>query len=174
MPAQYLDEFIRELRRDGEATFRAHHAAPVLIVTRAEGEAKGVKDTGETTVMADTSGWRIQQVSLLNRVFAIKRGAFEKEGPVTLGRTDVTDISVPDDSISKRHCVFETKGDLTKGGVVTVMDTGSTNGTMVDDVELAANTPFALKGGETLSLGNFSLLYHTPDSFLAYLKRVVK
>ena len=169
MSAQYLDEFIRELRRDGERTFRSHHAAPVLIVTRAEGEMKGVRDTGETTVMADPSGWRIQQVSLLNRVFPISRGAFEREGPVTLGRTDMTDISVPDDSVSKRHCLFETKG-----GGVTVTDTGSTNGTTVDDVELVANQPFALKGGETLSLGNFSLLYHTPDSFVAYLKRVVK
>jgi hypothetical protein len=169
MPAQYLDEFIRELRRDGERTFRSHHTAPVLLVTRAEGDAKGGKDTKETTVMADTSGWRIQQVSLLNRVFAVSRGAFEKEGPVTLGRTDATDISVPDASVSKRHCLFETKG-----GVVTVTDSGSTNGTIVDDVELEAGQPFALKGGETLSLGNFSLLYQTPDSFVAYLKRIVK
>src|SRR3954467_1747010 len=38
MPAQYLDEFIRELRRDGEETLRATHAEPVLIVTKAAGE----------------------------------------------------------------------------------------------------------------------------------------
>lgn len=79
MPSQYLDEFIRELRREGDKAFRARNATPVLIVTRAEGEMKGVKDTAETTVMADTSGWRIQQVSLLNRVFPIARGAFAKE-----------------------------------------------------------------------------------------------
>jgi hypothetical protein len=41
-------------------------------------------------------------------------------------------------------------------------------------VELAPNKPFVLKGGETLSMGNFSFLYHTPDGFVAYLKRVVK
>src|SRR5579864_8165351 len=106
MPAQYLDEFIRELRRDGDTTFRAHHGSPVFIVTRAEGELVG-GESGETTVMAETSGWRMQQVSLLNRVFSIGRGAFEKETPMILGRNEkVADIVIPDDSISKRHCLF--------------------------------------------------------------------
>jgi hypothetical protein len=168
VPALYLDEFIRELRRDGDVVFRSHYAAPVLIVTRAEGELKGAKDTGETTVMADTSGWRIQQVSLLNRVFAISRGAFAAAGPMTLGRTDASDIAIPDDSVSKRHCVFETAAG------VTITDCGSTNGTSVDGAELAANAPRALAGGEKIDTGNFSFLFQTPDGFVAYLKRVVK
>jgi hypothetical protein len=169
MAAQYLDEFIRELRRDGERTFRKSHAASVLIVTRAEGASSGVRDTGETTVMADTSGWRIQQVSLLNRVFAISRGAFEKPGPVTLGRTDASDIVIPDDSVSKRHCVFEAGPEG-----VTIMDAGSTNGTMVGPTLLETNEPRALAGGDAIYTGNFSFRYETPDSFVAYLARVVK
>jgi hypothetical protein len=169
MPAQYLDEFIRELRRDGDAAFRAHHASPVLIVTRAEGELNGPQ-SGETTVMAETSGWRIQQVSLLNRVFAVSRGAFEKDAPMILGRSDkIADIVVPDDSVSKRHCLLE----RTPAGV-TITDCGSTNGTSVGEVHLAPNRPFVLKGGESLTMGNFSFLFHTADGFLAYLKRVVK
>jgi pSer/pThr/pTyr-binding forkhead associated (FHA) protein len=168
MPSQYLDEFIRELRREGDKTFRARYAAPVLIVTRAEGQMKGVKDTAETTVMADTSGWRIQQVSLLNRVFPITRGAFAKEGPITLGRTDVNDIAIPDDSVSKRHLVFE----ATPAGL-SVTDCGSTNGTTVGGAELAANKPRALEGGEKIDTGNFSYQFHTADGFLEYLKRVV-
>ncbi len=169
MPSQYLDEFIRELRREGDKAFCARYATPVLIVTRAEGEMKGVKDTAETTVMADTSGWRIQQVSLLNRVFPITRGAFAKEGPITLGRTAVNDIAIPDDSVSKRHLVFEATG-----AGLSIMDSGSTNGTSVNGAELAANKPFSLEGGEKIDTGNFSYLFHTPDGFLAYLKRVVK
>jgi hypothetical protein len=169
MPAQYLDEFIRELRRDGDAAFRAHHAAPVIIVTRAEGELIG-GESGETTVMAETSGWRMQQVSLLNRVFSVGRGAFEKDTPMILGRNEkVADIVLPDDSISKRHCLFE----RTPAGW-TITDCGSTNGTEIGEVELSPNKPFVLKGGETLTMGNFSFLFHTPDGFLMYLKRVVK
>jgi hypothetical protein len=168
MPAQYLDEFIRELRRDGDVAFRTHYAEPVLIVTRAAGELKDAKGA-ETTVMADTTGWRIQQVSLLNRVFAVGLGAFAKAGPVTMGRTDDSDISIPDDSVSKRHCVFEARPEG-----MTVMDCGSTNGTSIDEAQLPPNTPAMLVGGETLTMGFFSFRFETPDSFVAYLKRVVK
>jgi pSer/pThr/pTyr-binding forkhead associated (FHA) protein len=171
MPSQYLDEFIRELRRDGDTAFRAHHAAPVLIVTRAEGDGKSsAGETGETTVMAETSGWRIQQVSLLNRVFALTRGAFEKETPLIVGRSDkVADIVMPDDSVSKRHCLFE----RTPEGV-TITDCGSTNGTTVGEVDLPPNKPYLLRGGETIGMGNFSLLFQTPDGFVAYLNHIVK
>lgn len=169
MPSQYLDEFIRELRRDGDAAFRAHHAGPVIIVTRAAGEQK--QDSGsETTVMAETSGWRIQQVSLINRVFAVSRGAFEKETPLILGRSEkVADIVIPDDSVSKRHALFE----ATRDGL-TITDCGSTNGTTIGEVELPANKPYLLRGGESIGIGNFSFLFHTPDGFVNYLKRVVK
>jgi pSer/pThr/pTyr-binding forkhead associated (FHA) protein len=169
MPSQYLDEFIREMRRDGDTAFRAHHATPVIIVTRAEGDMKGTS-TGETTVMAETSGWRIQQVSLLNRVFAVSRGAFEKETPLILGRSDkVADIVVADDSVSKRHCLFE----RTAEGV-TITDCGSTNGTTVGEVDLPPNRPYLLRGGESLTMGKFTFLFQTPDGFLAYLKQVVQ
>ena len=50
--AQYLDEFIRELRRDGDATFRANHAAPVIIVTRAEGEPFAMSIGGQERKVA--------------------------------------------------------------------------------------------------------------------------
>jgi hypothetical protein len=169
MPAQYLDEFIRELRRDGDVAFRSHHASPVLIVTRAAGEMKDENTGRETTVMADTSGWRIQQVSLINRVLAVSRGAFEKAAPMALGRSDTADIVIPDDSISKRHCVFEDKPEG-----MTVMDCESTNGTTIGGEELVPNKPVVLAGGESLSMGNFSFLFHTADGFVAYLKRVVK
>jgi hypothetical protein len=169
MPSQYLDEFIRELRRDGDATFRAQHAVPVLVVTRAEGDMKSGNEGAETTVMAETSGWRIQQVSLLNRVFLVTRGAFEKDAPIVLGRSEKSDIVIPDDSISKRHCVFEAKPEG-----MTITDAGSTNGTTVGEVALPPGKSVVLSGGETLGMGNFSFLFHTPNGFLAYLKRVVK
>lgn len=171
MPSEYLDEFIRELRRDGDATFRRSHATPMLLVTEAAGETQNDKGA-ETTVMADTSGWRIQQVSLLNRVFPIARGAFDKKaGPILLGRTEACDISIPDDSVSKRHCVFEVDA---RRGITTIADCGSTNGTSVDGATLVANQPAALRGGEKVVTGNFSFAFHTPDTFIAYLKHVVQ
>jgi hypothetical protein len=166
MPSQYLDEFIRELRRDGDAKFRAHHAAPVIIVTRVVGEGDGLGVAAQT-VTAETSGWRIQHVSLLHRVFAVRRGAFEKDTPVVLGRSErQADIVIPDDSVSKRHCLFEVKA-----GGLSVTDCGSTNGTKVGGTALRPEQACLLKGGETLEMGNFTFLYETPDGFLAHLKR---
>jgi hypothetical protein len=173
MPSQYLDEFTRELRRDGDAKFRAHHAAPVIIVTRAEGETGGMGDMDyesgvQPVVSAETSGWRIQQVSLLHRVFAVRRGAFEKDAPVILGRSEKqADIVIPDDSVSKRHCLFEVRED----GMAAVTDCGSTNGTKVDGKVLRPSEACLIRGGETLEIGNFSFLYETADGFLAFLKR---
>jgi pSer/pThr/pTyr-binding forkhead associated (FHA) protein len=127
-----------------------------------EGKAS---DSAETTLMADTSGWRMPQPSLVDRVFTLSRGAFAKAGPITLGRTDATDVTIEDKSVSKRHCELEPVA-----GGMKLTDLGSTNGTSVDGNVLKANEPAVLKGGERIDLGNFELMYYTPDAFLTFLR----
>lgn len=167
MPAQYLDEYIRELKKDGEAAFRARYTQPVLLVTGAGGELQDRAAASEATVMASSSGWRMQELSLLNRVFPVAKGTFAVPGPVTLGRTDSADISIPEESVSKRHCIFEIGADG-----VRVTDCASTNGTSLDGKTLLPNDPTPLKGGQALSIGNFSFLFHTPDTFVSYLTQL--
>jgi pSer/pThr/pTyr-binding forkhead associated (FHA) protein len=100
----------------------------------------------------------------------VSRGAFEKETPMILGRSEkVADIVISDDSVSKRHALFEAKPEG-----MTLMDCGSTNGTTIGELELRPNERYVLRGGESIGMGNFSFLFHTPDGFLNYLKRVVK
>jgi hypothetical protein len=164
MAAQYLADLIQELRRDGEATFRKKHTEPVLVVIEAAGGSSG-NDSGETTVMADTGGWTLQEASLSDRVFPVSRGPFATSRPILLGRTDAADIHIPDDSVSKKHCLFEAQA-----GGMTITDLGSTNGTAVNDVDLAPNQPQPLTGGDTIRTGHFVYLFHTPDTFVAYLK----
>jgi hypothetical protein len=103
MAAQYLDEYLRELKRDGEAVFRAHYGAPVLIVTKAGGELQDTNDANEATVMASSSGWRLQELSLLNRVFPVVKGPFAPPAPLTHGRSDRSNFADPEKSISKRN-----------------------------------------------------------------------
>src|SRR5262245_30913170 len=167
MPAQYLDEYLRELKRDGEAVFRAHYGSPVLIVTKAGGELQEKDAANEATVMASSSGWRLQELSLLNRVLPIVKGPFALPGPVTLGCSASRDVSGPEESISKRHCVVEFGPDGAR-----VIDAGSTNGTSVSGKALAPHEPQPLVGGETLDIGNFAFLFHTPDTFIAYLQQL--
>jgi hypothetical protein len=167
MPAQYLDEYIRELKRDGEGAFQSRYGRPVLIITKAGGELQQSAAATEATVTASSSGWRMQELSLLNRVYAIAKGAFAVPGPITLGRSDGSDVSVPEESVSKRHCEFEV---LPEG--VRITECGSTNGTSVDGTSLAPHAAVMLRGGETLAIGNFSFLFHTPASFLAYVRKL--
>jgi hypothetical protein len=167
MPAQYLDEYIREFKKDGEATFKGRYANPVLIVTSAAGELREKNAANEATVMASSSGWRMQELSLLNRVFPLTKGTFALPGPVTLGRSDASDVSIPEESISKRHCIFEVVADG-----VQVTDCGSTNGTSIGANSLPPHAPQLLTGGEVLTMGNFSFLFHTASSFLDYVRQL--
>jgi hypothetical protein len=168
MPAQYLDDYVRELKREGEQAFQARYTTPVLIVVQAGGELREeAAAANEATVQASSSGWRLQELSLLNRVFELAKEAFAIPGPVSLGRADGNDISVPEESISKRHCTFEIGPDG-----VRVTDLASTNGITVDGKPLPPHAPFALSGGEVLAIGNFSFLFHTPATFLAHLREL--
>jgi FHA domain len=163
MPAQYVDEFLKELRRDGDSAFLARYAEPVLVVTRAVSEGKP-SDSAETTLLADTSGWRMPQPSLVDRVFLLSRGAFAKPGPFILGRADAADVAIDDKSVSKRHCVFEPTPEGTR-----LTDLGSTNGTSVNGEALTPNEPRLLRGGDMIDLGNFVIEFHTVDTFARFL-----
>ena len=55
---------------------------------------------------------------------------------ITVGRTPNSDIVIPDDSVSKMHAYFQRLDGPTSFGVT---DTGSTNGTFVNDVRLAVH-----------------------------------
>ncbi|MFN8053636.1 MAG: FtsK/SpoIIIE domain-containing protein [Acidimicrobiales bacterium] len=70
-------------------------------------------------------------------------------GVHVMGRKDA-DIVVPDQEVSSVHCrLVVADGPL--GAQITVEDLGSTNGTAVDGVRIAAST--ALAPGQTLTLG---------------------
>lgn len=169
MPAQYVDEYVRELKRDGEDAFRSRLGGPVLVVTKAVTESTEKRAATEATVTASSSGWRMQELSLLNRVFAVGKGPFAPPGPVILGRTDSADVSIPEESVSKRHCIFEPSPEGLR-----VTDCGSTNGTTIDGEALAPGSARSLKGGEVLGIGNFAFIFHTPDTFVGYLQTLAR
>ena len=108
------------------------------------GRAEGRRDSAETTVMAETSGWRIQQLSLLNRVFAVSRGRL-REGGAAHPRAHRQSADIVDPRRLRLEAPLPVRG---KAEGVTLTDCGSTNGTSVGEVELPPNKPVALKGGE--------------------------
>jgi FHA domain len=172
MPAAYLDDFVQELRQVGEVAFRRRHTTPVLIVTgrAARGERAGADDvTRAVSAPESDTRRRGAPLALVHRVFPVVKAPHAPAGPVSLGRTPENDVSIPEYSISKRHCLFDLSD-----GVMSLTDAGSTNGTLINGSAVDATTPVPLCGGEIITLGRFAFLYETPAGFLEYVSGLVK
>ena len=70
---------------------------------------------------------------------------------VVVGRSADCDITVPDRSVSERHCYIE----VAERGVV-VLDLSSTNGTSINRVPLDPNSSSVLADEDILSVGRYS------------------
>jgi len=70
---------------------------------------------------------------------------------VEVGRSAACDITVPDSSVSDRHCRIEVTGQ----GVV-VRDLASTNGTSINQQRIEPDTPRVLADEDILSVGRYS------------------
>lgn len=73
-------------------------------------------------------------------------------GATTFGRRDGNDLVLSDPHISGKHGVFEADD----SGVY-LTDTGSTNGTMLNDARLTANSKTQLREGDRITLGGLTL-----------------
>lgn len=68
--------------------------------------------------------------------------------PVSVGRVEGNRLVLADEGVSSRHAAFHLER-----GVLYVTDVGSTNGTFVNGVKLAAQTPQPLRIGERVKFG---------------------
>jgi len=170
MLAGHVDDFVQELKRIGEVAFRKRHNAPVLIVTGRATRGKRA-DTDEVTRVTSlkASGKHRASLALVHRVFAIAKAPHAPSGPVVVGRTTENDVSIPEYSISKRHCSFEIKN-----GMMNVSDCGSTNGTTLNGTPLELGTSTPLCGGEQITMGRFTFVYETPAGCLEFVSGFVK
>ena len=71
-----------------------------------------------------------------------------KEGGLRLGRSSSNDIHVPDEELSRNHCLFEPFGETG----IRVTDLASANGTLVNGVALGGD-PVELKLGDLIEVG---------------------
>jgi pSer/pThr/pTyr-binding forkhead associated (FHA) protein len=74
----------------------------------------------------------------------------------SLGRVDDNQFTLPEPSVSSHHCEVWLKGDD-----LIVKDLGSTNGTFLNEVQLAPEKEGTLKPGQILRLGQVELRYET-------------
>ena len=80
--------------------------------------------------------------SLAGRRFEVK------DGGLRLGRSSSNDIHIPDEELSRNHCLFEPFGEAG----IRITDLASANGTVVNGKTLA-NDPVELHVGDTIEVG---------------------
>jgi hypothetical protein len=170
MPAGHVDDFVQELKRLGEVGFRKRHTAPVLIVTGRATRGKRAETNEDTRLVSlKASGKHRASLALVHRVFPLVKAPSSPAGPVVVGRTTENDVSIPEYSISKRHCAFEIKD-----GMMTVSDCGSTNGTTLNGTKLERGVGVPLCGGEQITMGRFTFVFETPAGFLEFVSGFMK
>jgi pSer/pThr/pTyr-binding forkhead associated (FHA) protein len=96
----------------------------------------------------------------------VVKGRNSAPGPVSIGRTSDNDLAIPEYTISTRHCLL-----ALVDGEYRLTDLGATNGTLVNEVPLTPRKPCRLKGGESLRMGRFTLLFHLPRGFGEFLRQ---
>lgn len=69
-----------------------------------------------------------------------------------LGRSSSNDIHIPDEELSRNHCLFE----LSSSGELRITDLASANGTMVNGEKIGTETKL-LKAGDVIDVGNTRL-----------------
>jgi hypothetical protein len=80
---------------------------------------------------------------------------FSSDGRCTVGRTGGNDLVLDDASVSKIHAALS----VTNDGSLSVADTGSTNGTFVNDQRIAYGKAMALVGGDKVRFGQIEVTF---------------
>jgi pSer/pThr/pTyr-binding forkhead associated (FHA) protein len=78
--------------------------------------------------------------------------------PITIGRASTNQVVLRDPSVSSRHAIIALKDQA-----YWVADTGSTNGTMLNQQRLVPQVPLKLHPGDTIRLGNITCTYEVID-----------
>ena len=84
----------------------------------------------------------------------------------TIGADPSCDVVINRPQVSGLHARLSQVG-----RAFVLEDLGATNGTFVNDMALTPRKPCRLRGGETLRLGRFTLLFHLPRGFSEFLQQ---
>jgi len=107
--AVYVSEYAAELRHLGASEFGVRYPSPVLVVKGVGGNLKDSSGHGGTMITDNLDELR-QATMLIGRVFLLRKGRAAAPGPITVGRTAVNDVTIPEYSISQRHCLIRLEG----------------------------------------------------------------
>jgi hypothetical protein len=161
----FLSDYADELAKLGDAVFAQNHPHSVLVVTGVVG-ALAEQVPLNRTLVTEPAGLSVQSVvGLIGRVFPLEKGKYSSPGPISVGRTPDNDVTIPESSISARHCFLRVLG-----AEISLTDAGSTNGTHVNGVKLPPKKAQKVVEGDVITMGRFHLGFHTPRGFIKTLR----
>lgn len=83
-------------------------------------------------------------------------------GGVRLGRSSSNDVHIPDEELSRNHCLFEQSGEAG----IRITDLASANGTFVNGEQLGSDSR-ELKGGDVIEVGSTKISVVGDDPLVA-------
>ncbi len=153
---------MNDAKRQGMERFLEGHPDPVLVamgVLKVEEIRARVGSTVRVSVARPAQHSPKEVHPLAGRVFAIPRSSFPR-GELVVGREAPAQVVVPDDTISKRHCLVRWEPSN-----VMITDLGSTNGTLINLRRLRPNAPSELFNEDIITVGRHSFQFYLPAPF---------
>ena len=159
---QLLEELVLVANRVRLARFLELHPDPVLVamgVLKIEELRARVGSTVRVSVAQPAEHSPTEVHPLAGKVFIIPRSS-RPSGELVVGRESPAEVIVPDETVSSRHCALRWDNDD-----MTLVDLGSTNGTLVNLKTVRANVPTELFNEDIITLGCHSFQYYLPAPF---------
>lgn len=157
-----LAECLARAREIGSEAFAAEWSAPVLLF-------RFLAPAGAVANTTRASGGALQPDLVLHGderdldvtvVPVVQRASNPQASTITLGRSTVTDLELPNPQISVMHAHFKVTG-----SEYWLADSGSRNGTHVDGRRLAEGEAVRITDGQTFRLGEASFTFRAAEAF---------
>jgi len=153
-----VEEFARQIDKMGQDEFEKKFEHPFLI-------AGGLNE--DDSLSFETSGDSEWEEAMVEYIYPLKKDDSRVFTFITVGRSRNNHIVIRSKVVSKLHLVIHRE----KEGY-TVMDSGSRNGSSLNDRPLVPQQPQALKTGDVITLaGKITVRYLTPPSAFDYLRK---
>ncbi len=156
-----VDEVRGELEELGQAGFLERYGRFFLVLTDPESldDFAEFVNTASREAHEITGGKRMEAVDI--RALLPRKKASPR---VTVGREDA-DIELVHRKVSKHHATF-----IPTGGMLSLVDEGSKNGTWVNGKVLTAHQQVSIDVGDTLNFGSIAATIWGIEDLLAAVK----
>jgi hypothetical protein len=155
MPILPLREWHERLKREGLERLHLPHT-PVLVAT-----VRNEEEFVDQTVVTHSGPPPTKNTQTVQMVIAIQRKGLNGAGSLALGRAPICDVVIPFSPVSKVHAYLRVQG-----GIWSITDVGSTNGTKLNGTPVSPNSWLQVSDGDAIAFGSLSTRFWLPKSFL--------